>query len=268
MKKSTTSTAEAHGNGNRSETSNVLNSKGTKHDANLRKNGFIHFQIGLILAMLMVYFGLEYAVDKMNPKIAVTNPDTTEILEFHADANNFKVEKEKVIQQTTEKKINPEKIKIVKDDVSLKPQLDFKPTEATDSEIITVGSINVAPIDRLGDDPIPFVALEDVPVFPGCENVAKSERKNCFQESMQRHIVKNFKYPEAAVEMRTEGKVYIIFTINKEGLIEDLRLRGPAKILEDEAARIIGKLPQMKPGMQRMQPVKVSFSQPINFQLH
>ena len=39
---------------------------------------------------------------------------------------------------------------------------------------------------------IPFAIIEDVPLFPGCENVAKSQRRKCFQEKIQKHIIKNF----------------------------------------------------------------------------
>ena len=44
-----------------------------------------------------------------------------------------------------------------------------------------------------------------------------------------------------------------------------IRTRGPDKILEKEAARIIGLLPKMEPGKQRGKSVRVPYSIPINF---
>ena len=44
-------------------------------------------------------------------------------------------------------------------------------------------------------------------------------------------------------------------------------MRGPDKNLENEAARIIGRLPQMTPGKQRGRAVRVPFSIPITFRL-
>jgi protein TonB len=44
-------------------------------------------------------------------------------------------------------------------------------------------------------------------------------------------------------------------------------MRGPDKLLENEAGRIIGRLPQMTPGKQRGRPVRVPFSIPITFRL-
>jgi len=84
---------------------------------------------------------------------------------------------------------------------------------------------------------------------------------------MQKHIGKNFRYPEIAQEMGIQGRVSVMFTIQKDGSIGNVRMRGPDKSLEAEAARIIGKLPKMTPGKQRGRPVRVPFSIPITFKL-
>ena len=114
---------------------------------------------------------------------------------------------------------------------------------------------------------VPFAIIEDVPLYPGCERVPKSQRRSCFQEQIQKHINRNFRYPEIAQEMGIQGRVFIQFTIGKDGSISGIRTRGPDKNLEKEAARIIGKLPKMTPGKQRGRPVRVPFSIPIIFKL-
>ena len=106
---------------------------------------------------------------------------------------------------------------------------------------------------------------EKSPVFPGCENAAN--KKDCFQEKMQDHIRRNFRYPEIAQEMGVQGRVSVIFVIQKDGSIGNIRMRGPDKNLEKEAMRIIQKLPKMTPGKQRGRAVKVPFSIPITFKL-
>jgi protein TonB len=85
---------------------------------------------------------------------------------------------------------------------------------------------------------------------------------------MQRHIQKNIRYPEIAQEMGLEGRVNVVFTIQKDGTIGNVRMRGPHESLEGEAARIISKLPRMTPGKQRGNAVKVPFSIPITFKLN
>ena len=42
--------------------------------------------------------------------------------------------------------------------------------------------------------------LSEVPVYPGCENI-RNKRK-CLQENIQRHIVRNFKYPKQAKKIK------------------------------------------------------------------
>ena len=68
--------------------------------------------------------------------------------------------------------------------------------------------------------------------------------------------------------MGIQGRVYVSFIINKDGTIGSVRMRGPDKNLEKEAARIINKLPKMTPGKQRGRPVRVPFSIPITFKLN
>jgi protein TonB len=97
--------------------------------------------------------------------------------------------------------------------------------------------------------------------------VSKSKRRDCFQEKMNKHIVKNFRYPDIAQEMGIQGRVYVNFIISKDGSISNIRMRGPDKNLEKEAKRIISKLPKMTPGKQRGRPVRVPFSIPITFRL-
>ena len=114
---------------------------------------------------------------------------------------------------------------------------------------------------------VPFAVIEDVPIFPGCEKVKKSKRRDCFQEQMNKHIRKNFRYPEIAQEMGIQGRVYVNFVIGKDGNISNIRMRGPDKNLENKANRIISKLPKMTPGKQRGKAVRGPFSIPITFKL-
>ena len=109
--------------------------------------------------------------------------------------------------------------------------------------------------------------MEDVPLLPGCERVAKSDRRKCFQDQIQKHIIKNFRYPEIAQKTGIQGRVFIQFIIGKDGEISGIRTRGPHSILEREANRIISLLPKMTPGTQKGRPVRVPYSIPITFRL-
>ncbi|MEG3657527.1 M56 family metallopeptidase [Arenibacter palladensis] len=116
-----------------------------------------------------------------------------------------------------------------------------------------------------GSGYVPFAVVDEVPVFPGCEEA--TDPRTCFNEKIQRHIGKNFRYPEEAQEKGIQGRVNVMFTIQEDGSIGNVRMRGPDKLLEDEAARIISLLPQMAGGTYQGKPVSVPFSIPITFKL-
>lgn len=107
--------------------------------------------------------------------------------------------------------------------------------------------------------------IEEIPVFIGCEGLFEKESKTCFQTKMQKHIKDNFRYPDAAIRNGISGKVYVIITIDKEGIVKNIRTKGPAPILEEEAHRIMSLLPKMKPGLQNGKPMRVPYSIPITF---
>lgn len=156
----------------------------------------------------------------------------------------------------------PQVIEVVENEEEVEETV-IESTETTQEEVIE----DVEVLEEEVDVDVPFAIIEDVPLFPGCERVKKSERRKCFQDKVQRHINKNFRYPEIAQEMGIQGRVYVQFVIDKDGSITGVRTRGPDKNLEKEAERIISKLPKMTPGKQRGRPVRVPFSIPINFRL-
>ena len=157
----------------------------------------------------------------------------------------------------------PEVIEVVEDEEEVEETV-IESTE-TDQDEIIIEEIEVE--EEFEDIDVPFAVIEDVPIFPGCESVAKSQRRACFQEQMNKHIRRNFRYPEIAQEMGIQGRVYVNFIIAKDGSITNIRMRGPDKNLENEAQRIISRLPQMTPGKQRGRAVRVPFSIPITFRL-
>ncbi|WP_249356508.1 energy transducer TonB [Maribacter sp. ACAM166] len=129
-----------------------------------------------------------------------------------------------------------------------------------DSEITNVQSKNY---DIEGE--FAFAIVEEVPIFPGCENVF--DKRACFNEMIQAHISKNFNYPLAAQEAGVQGRVNVMFMITSIGVIDNIEMRGPDKLLEDEVERIIKRLPQMTPGKNEGKAVNVPFSIPVNFKL-
>lgn len=88
-------------------------------------------------------------------------------------------------------------------------------------------------------------------------------------KEIMKHVKKNFRYPEIAKEQGIEGRVICEFTIGIDGIIKDINIvRGIHKSLDNEAIRIVEKIPQLIPAQQRNQAVQVSFYLPITFRLN
>ena len=226
-------------------------------EADLNKNRNLYFVIGLTLVLGVTWGAVEYK--SYERKIDLTNGDML-------------VDDEEDVPITEQLKTTtstasppppaPEVIEIVEDEEEVEETV-IESTESDEEMVIE----DIVVEDDFDDIDVPFAVIEDVPIFPGCESVAKSQRRACFQEQMNKHIRKNFRYPDIAQEMGIQGRVYVNFIISKDGTITNIRMRGPDKNLENEAARIIGRLPQMTPGRQRGRAVRVPFSIPITFRL-
>ena len=226
-------------------------------EADLNKNRNLYFVIGLTLVLGVTWASVEYK--SYERKIDLTNGDML-------------VDDEEDVPITEQLKPPPppppppppapEVIEIVEDEEEVEETV-IESTESDEEMVIE----DIVVEDDFDDIDVPFAVIEDVPIFPGCESVAKSQRRACFQEQMNQPIRKNFRYPDIAQEMGIQGRVYVNFIISKDGTITNIRMRGPDKNLENEAARIIGRLPKMTPGRQRGRAVRVPFSIPITFRL-
>ena len=84
-----------------------------------------------------------------------------------------------------------------------------------------------------------------------------------FFKTLQKHM----KYPTAARRVDAAGKVFVEFTVNENGELQDLSIiSGIGFGCDEEALRVIA-LTRWNPGKQRGRPVKVRLVQPVVFSL-
>ncbi len=226
-------------------------------DYKIEKNSILYFSVGLAAVLLMIYLALEWKT------YAVTEWDTAKLNLQDELTEEVPITFQKLPPPPPPKIQTPPTIEIADDDDDVIETVIEADETNQDTEILTVDEVDFE--DNDVPDEVPFTVIEDVPIFPGCEG--SKDKRACFQEKMQKHIRKNFRYPEPAQEMGLQGRVNLVFTIQKDGSIDEVKMRGPHKLLETEAARIISKLPKMIPGKQRGTPVKVPFAIPITFKL-
>ena len=83
-----------------------------------------------------------------------------------------------------------------------------------------------------------------------------------------KYLQKNIKFPNLAKEAGIQGRVFVSFVIEKDGSVTDVTiLRVIGGGCDEEAIRVVEKMPNWIPGQQRNVPVRVSFNLPIKFTL-
>jgi protein TonB len=227
-----------------------------------KRNSFLYFSLGLMAMFVLSYAAIELKTYEKDLSGLEKKIDDSFLDEEVPVTNQLNVPPPPPPPPPPPA---PEVIKIVEDKKDIK-EVVIESTETNQQQEV-VKAEKIAVVEEEIEMDVPFAIIEDVPLFPGCENVPKEKRRECFQEKIMQHIKKNFTYPEAAMEANQQGKVMVSFIIDKDGSVTIANMRSPYPALEKEAARIMNKLPKMIPGKQRGKPVRMAMSIPITFKL-
>ena len=103
-----------------------------------------------------------------------------------------------------------------------------------------------------------FSALDVPPKFNGGD--ARQEFPKWFYTRLV--------YPEDARDAGMEGRVYVQFTINRDGSVSDIKiLEGVCESIDNEVIRVVSESPDWTPGYVDSKPVNVTYAFPVLFQL-
>lgn len=230
--------------------------------ANLENYTKLFMQLGLVLALLVVYLAIEKKtydriIDDLGPVV----------LNMEDDEQIIEIEQIKPPEPKTPPPPTPDKIEVVEDEEEVEETV-IESTETDEDEAIEVEEIiEVVEEEEVMED-VPFAIIEDVPVYPGCKG-SKAELRACLQEKITKHVNRKFNSDLASDLGLSPGvkKIFVMFKIDKSGNIVDVLARAPHKRLQEEAIRVVKLLPQMTPGKQRGRPVGVKYSLPIAFKV-
>ena len=104
---------------------------------------------------------------------------------------------------------------------------------------------------------IPFATVEVKPTFNGGT-----------ANEFSKWVNENLKYPQAAKDAGIQGRVVLQFTVYPDGSVRDTKvLRGVNPDLDAEALRVVSASPDWTPGYVKGEPVKVTYTFPVIFQL-
>ncbi len=160
-----------------------------------------------------------------------------------------------------------EMIEIVEDDKEVENELKVENVEAPE-EVVIIKKPGEGKREEVTDNQV-FMIVEEMPRFAGCENIKDEDKATeCFNREIGKFLGKNIQYPQRAKEANVEGIVYVQFTVDQNGNVKDVKIiRGIGFGCDEEAVRVVNKLPKFSPGKQRGRPVQVQYTLPINFKL-
>lgn len=217
--------------------------------ADLERKKAVFFEIGLIVALLVVFAAFEYkSYDKTTINLVQRTVDNTP----------------EEIVPITEQKVKPPppppppkqvtQIKIVEDDVEVDDDIDLD-VEANDETVVEEYIPPEEEDENIKEDEI-FTVVESMPQFPGGMG------------ALMKYLAENIKYPPLAKESGIQGRVFINFVVEPDGSISHVKvLRGIGGGCDEEAVRVVEAMPNWKAGMQRGKPVRVSYNLPVKFTL-
>lgn len=216
--------------------------------ADLENKKTLFFEVGLIIALLIVFAAFEYkSYDKRTIDLTQRTAEviTEEIIPI------------------TEQKVKPPpppppkqvtQIKIVEDDVEVDDEIDIDVDADEDMEMEEY----VPPEEEeedIGEAEI-FTVVESMPEFPGGMG------------ELMKYLGTSIKYPPLAKESGIQGRVFINFVVEPNGEISNVKiLRGIGGGCDEEAVRVVENMPRWKPGKQRGKAVRVSYNLPVKFTL-
>ncbi len=111
-------------------------------------------------------------------------------------------------------------------------------------------------VEKKDEGPVSMAMVEQKPSFPGGD------------AEMMKWLSSNINYPPAAAEEGISGKVTVQFVVEKDGSISGVKVaRGKHPALDQEAVRVVKKMPRWTPGRNNGAPVRVTYMLPVTFRL-
>ena len=133
-----------------------------------------------------------------------------------------------------------------------------KAEEIKNSKLDEVVVIGYAPDDNTVTN-VPENVLEnaeEMPKYPGGTN------------GLMLYLAKSIKYPIDAQKSKTQGRVVVQITIDKEGRVTNPKIvQSVSPSLDAEAIRVVTGMPRWESGKNKGEAVAVQYTLPINFKL-
>jgi TonB family protein len=169
------------------------------------------------------------------------------------------------------------KIKVIKNDGSveyynLNKADEFSLYESKYGKLPTPPPAPPVPPSLVPDDV--FKIVEEMPRFPGCEDMVGSlrDKEACAKQKLLEFLYPKVKYPAEARTQNIQGTAVVQFIVDTDGSITNIEVaRDPGAGTGQAAADAVAAMNSMSdrwiPGKQKGKAVKVQYTLPIRFKL-
>lgn len=222
--------------------------------ASLENKKLLFVEIGLILALLVVWGAFSYSTKEKKVAVFEEINEAVDVEEMVPITQ----ENTPPPPETPEVQALSDQIDIVDDEIAVDDNLFLNLEDDSSVGIAIMDYVEaVVEEEEVEEEAIPFQLVEEKPKFQGGD-------ANDFTRWVNSRIV----YPEIAKENGVQGRVTLQFTVNADGSVSNVKvLRGIDSSLDKEAVRVVSSSPNWTPGRQRDRAVKVTYTFPVVFQL-
>lgn len=233
--------------------------KNSRYD--LERKRIVFFQLGLLTsgAFTLAAFTYKSPVENDVQKQRVTAHEIQIIEEVQKDIPKLADPIPQVLKSTDESTSGPT-LNITQEVTSNINQTNNISTEVKSE--VGVGGVTV----KTGDLDLDLGTVDvDIEIV---EIPAKDAQFIGGVAAMQKFINDNLNYPDDAIEMNMQGRVYLSFVVERDGSVSNVSVeRGVFQSMDREAARVVRSFPTWIPGEMPSGKVRTRVRVPINFTL-
>lgn len=228
--------------------------KSPQADLENKKKYFL--QIGLIIALIGVI-----AMFSWSQKAIIIEATVQEAVVVETEMVEVTIQEDKrpPAPMKTQAVVLSDLLNVVKNDAKIEEVINILDLDVTQDLAVDVsqfgGTYDGPEVEHEEDEPV--IIAETMPTFQGGD-----------QNKFAQWCGANVKYPQAAIDNGSQGRVTIQCVIERDGSVSRVTvLRGVDKLIDEAAIKVVSSSPKWSPGMNRGKAVRVYVQIPIIFEL-
>ena len=228
--------------------------------------------VGLTFNTVSNFIFQEDIKDEANQELVTFNLDAEEEEEEDEEQDRVEMDQPEALPEEILNTIKVTELAIVEDsevtpEDEIKSQDELKETQTAfgqtnfdqgtdDRNVVREHKEEIIVEEKKPEKEEVFRAVEQMPQFPGGD------------AELMKFLRDNIVYPAMAQENNVQGKVIVQFVVTKTGDIGEVKVvKSVDRDLDNEAVRLVKKLPKFIPGRMNGQAVNVWYTLPVQFKL-